>query len=88
MDGNKVAVGSQDLYTEDAGAFTGASSTGMLASVGCEYVLCGHSERRSVFGDSDEMVNKKVGVFLVCGYVILISVFVVGIDRATISDDE
>ncbi|CAN0370186.1 unnamed protein product [Ectocarpus sp. 6 AP-2014] len=60
VDGNKVAVGSQDLYTEDAGAFTGASSTGMLASVGCEYILCGHSERRSVFGDSDEMVNKKV----------------------------
>lgn len=60
VDGNKVVVGAQDLYIEDAGAFTGASSTGMLDSVGCAYVLCGHSERRSVFGDSDEMVNKKV----------------------------
>lgn len=60
MEGNKVAVGAQDLYTEDAGAFTGAVSPGMVQAVGCSYVLCGHSERRSVFGDSDEMVNKKV----------------------------
>lgn len=60
MEGNKVAVGAQDLYIQDAGAFTGAVSTGMIASVGCSYVLCGHSERRSVFGDSDEMVNEKV----------------------------
>lgn len=62
VDGNKVAVGAQDLYTESQGAFTGAVSTGMLESVGCSYVLCGHSERRSVFGDSDEMVNTKVCV--------------------------
>lgn len=60
MSGNRVTVGAQDLYTENAGAFTGATSTGMLKSVGCTYVLCGHSERRSVFGDSDETVNKKV----------------------------
>ncbi|CAM9221338.1 unnamed protein product [Pylaiella littoralis] len=60
VEGNKVAVGAQDLYIQDAGAFTGAISTGMIASVGCSYVLCGHSERRSVFGDSNEMVNQKV----------------------------
>ncbi|CAN0288867.1 unnamed protein product, partial [Hapterophycus canaliculatus] len=60
VEGNKVVVGAQDLYTESQGAYTGATSTGMLSSVGCSYVLCGHSERRSVFGDSDEMVNAKV----------------------------
>lgn len=60
VSGNKVAVGAQDLYTEKQGAYTGAVSTGMIESLGCKYVLCGHSERRSVFGDSDEMVNKKV----------------------------
>ena len=55
-----VSVGAQDLYIEEKGAFTGAVSTGMLASVGCTYVLCGHSERRVVFGDSNEYVNQKV----------------------------
>lgn len=60
VSGNRVTVGAQDLHIEEKGAFTGAVSTGMLASVGCIYVLCGHSERRSVFGDSDDMVNKKV----------------------------
>jgi len=59
LKGSKVGLGAQDCYTADAGAFTGAVSTGMLESVGCDYVLSGHSERRSVFGDSDEDVNAK-----------------------------
>ena len=57
--GSKVGLGAQDCYTADAGAFTGAVSTGMLESVGCDYVLSGHSERRATFGDSDEDVNEK-----------------------------
>merc|ERR1719258_283366 len=57
--GSKVGLGAQDCYTADAGAFTGAVSTGMLESVGCDYVLSGHSERRATFGDSDEDVNAK-----------------------------
>merc|ERR1711990_641982 len=57
--GSKVGLGAQDCYTADAGAFTGAVSTGMLESVGCDYVLSGHSERRATFGDSDADVNKK-----------------------------
>jgi triosephosphate isomerase len=60
LKGSKVGLGAQDCYAEaDAGAFTGATSTAMLESVGCDYVLSGHSERRAIFGDSDEDVNAK-----------------------------
>jgi triosephosphate isomerase len=55
-----VAVGAQDLYIEPKGAFTGEISPAMLKDVGCNYVLCGHSERRHVLGESDEFVGKKV----------------------------
>ncbi len=55
-----VAVGAQDVYFEEKGAFTGEISAAMLKDVGCNYVLCGHSERRHVLGESDEVVNKKV----------------------------
>lgn len=55
-----VAVGAQDLYVEQEGAFTGEISPGMLKDVGCIYVLCGHSERRHVIGESDELVGRKV----------------------------
>jgi triosephosphate isomerase len=55
-----VAVGAQDVYIEPKGAFTGEISPAMLKDVGCNYVLCGHSERRHVLGESDELVGKKV----------------------------
>lgn len=45
--GSKVALGAQDLYTEDKGAFTGAVATSMIKSTGAQWVLCGHSERRA-----------------------------------------
>jgi triosephosphate isomerase len=56
-----VAVGAQDLYIEPKGAYTGEISAAMLKDLGCTYVLCGHSERRHVIGEGDELVNKKVG---------------------------
>jgi len=56
---SKVGVGGQDCHWEAGGAYTGAVSTAMLKSVGVDYVLTGHSERRAVFGDSDTDVNKK-----------------------------
>ena len=55
-----VAVGAQDVYFEPKGAFTGEISPAMLKDVGCTHVLCGHSERRHVLGESDELVGKKV----------------------------
>lgn len=55
-----IAVGAQDLYFEQNGAFTGEISVSMLKDVGCTYALCGHSERRHVIGETDELINKKV----------------------------
>ncbi len=55
-----VAIGAQDVYFEEKGAFTGEISPAMLKDVGCTYVLCGHSERRHVLGETDDVVNKKL----------------------------
>ena len=56
-----IALGAQDIYYEPKGAFTGEISASMLKDIGCTYVLCGHSERRHVIGETDELINKKVG---------------------------
>jgi triosephosphate isomerase (TIM) len=58
--GRRVALGAQNMHFEASGAFTGEVSPSMLADVGCKYVILGHSERRHVFGETDEMVNRKV----------------------------
>lgn len=55
-----VAVGAQDLHAADSGAFTGGVSGPQIASTGASWVLVGHSERRSVFGDNDVAVLKKL----------------------------
>ena len=60
IDGRAVGYGAQDLCWEDEGAFTGAVSGSQLADIGCEYVLVGHSERRTIFMESDEIVAKKM----------------------------
>jgi triosephosphate isomerase (TIM) len=58
-----IAVGAQHCHTEKSGAFTGEVSAAMLAEV-CDYILAGHSERRHVFGESDETVGAKVTAIL------------------------
>ena len=55
-----ITVGAQQVYYEDKGAYTGSVAASMVKSVGCEYVLCGHSERRTLFSDSDVNINAKV----------------------------
>jgi len=55
-----VDVGAQDLYYETEGAYTGEISPPMLKSLGCRYVIVGHSERRNLFGETDRIVNKKL----------------------------
>ncbi|NPA13710.1 MAG: triose-phosphate isomerase [Aquificae bacterium] len=55
-----VKIGGQNCYYEKEGAFTGEISPVMLKAAGCEYVILGHSERRHIFGESDELINKKV----------------------------
>ena len=55
-----VALGAQHCHWEESGAFTGEVSPAMLAKLTVKYVIVGHSERRELFGETDEMVNKKV----------------------------
>jgi triosephosphate isomerase len=54
-----VGVAGQDVYWEKEGAFTGEISAGMLKEAGAEFAIIGHSERRRMFGDTDEVVNRK-----------------------------
>lgn len=56
----KIAIAAQNVYWEESGAFTGEISVDMIKEVGCTYSIVGHSERRELFGETDEQVNKKV----------------------------
>ena len=60
IDGKHVGYGAQDLHWEDKGAFTGAVSGAMIADICAEYVIIGHSERRTLFGDNEVAVAKKL----------------------------
>ena len=57
---SNIAIGAQNLYWEDSGAFTGEVSAPLLKEVGVEYVIIGHSERRQYFGETNQTVNKKI----------------------------
>jgi triosephosphate isomerase len=64
---SSISVGAQDVYFEPDGAFTGEISTSMLKDIGCTYCLCGHSERRHVIGETDELINKKLAAAIAGG---------------------
>lgn len=55
-----VTVAAQNAYFEEPGAFTGETALDMIMDVGCQWVILGHSERRHVLGETDELINKKV----------------------------
>lgn len=58
--GSNVALGAENFYIEDKGAFTGEISAPMLKDAGVKYIIIGHSERRDIFGENDILINQKV----------------------------
>jgi len=74
LEGTPIAVGAQNMYHEDDGAFTGETSAAMLTSVGCTYVILGHSERRHYFGETNEFINKKAKKALTAGLIPILCV--------------
>ncbi|HQR27079.1 MAG TPA: triose-phosphate isomerase [Nocardioides sp.] len=69
VDGDRLSIGygAQDVSTQDSGAYTGEISAGMLAKLGCSYVVVGHSERRQYHAETDEVVNAKAHQALAAG---------------------
>ncbi len=60
LHGSVIQLGAQNMHAAESGAYTGEVSAGMLRSVGCRYVILGHSERRTLFGETDADVKEKV----------------------------
>ena len=65
--GGKLHLGAQNCHQKESGAFTGEVSAQVLASVGCEYVILGHSERRQYFGEDDALLSQKLKAALAAG---------------------
>ncbi|MHC4998726.1 MAG: triose-phosphate isomerase family protein, partial [Planctomycetota bacterium] len=75
LSASNIALGSQNVYFEEKGAFTGEISCAMLKDTSCAYAIIGHSERRHVMGESDAMINKKISAAISGG---LLPIFCVG----------
>jgi triosephosphate isomerase (TIM) len=67
IDGGNIGLGAQNMHWEESGAYTGEVSADMLLTLGCGYVIIGHSERRAYFGETNANVNKKVKTALAKG---------------------
>ena len=67
IDGSAIQLGAQNLHWESKGAFTGEISASMLVEAGCTHVIIGHSERRQLFGETNETVNKRLHAALAAG---------------------
>lgn len=76
-----VILGGQNSHPAQKGAFTGEATATMLSSLGCRYVLCGHSERRAIFGESPEFVGEKVVATLAGGLSPILCVGETQLDR-------
>lgn len=74
LKGTAVKVGAQDVFYEKSGAFTGEVSPAMLADAGCEFGLVGHSERRHVIGETDEIIRKKLDALLDAGLDVILCI--------------
>lgn len=67
LEGSAVRLGAQDMHWEPEGAYTGEVSAGMLLTCGCRYVILGHSERRTYFGETDATVNQRLKAAVAVG---------------------
>jgi triosephosphate isomerase len=74
LQGSRIALGAQNLYPENEGAFTGEVSPTMLLDLGCKYVILGHSERRHKLGESDAFINRKVRFALTAGLDVILCI--------------
>lgn len=72
--GTKIKVGVQDFYHQPNGAFTGEVSLAMAKDIGAKVVLVGHSERRHVIGECDDLINRKVRAALAAGFEVILCV--------------
>jgi triosephosphate isomerase len=72
--GSRLGLGAQTCYFEAQGAFTGEVSAELLADAGCSHVIVGHSERRALFGETDEVVRRKLEAALSAGLVPIVCV--------------
>ncbi|PQJ97367.1 triose-phosphate isomerase [Chromatium okenii] len=62
LSGTSIKLGAQNTSTKESGAYTGEVSASMLANFGCQYVICGHSERREYYGETDAIIAEKVSI--------------------------
>jgi len=74
LKGSRIALGAQNMYPENEGAFTGEVSPAMLIDLGCRYVILGHSERRHKLGESDAFIHQKVRFALTSGLDVILCV--------------
>jgi triosephosphate isomerase len=74
LENSNIALGAQNMYFESSGAFTGEVSAEMLLDAGCTYVILGHSERRHILDESDELINRKVKAALAAGLKVMMCV--------------
>jgi triosephosphate isomerase len=72
--GSNIKLSAQNCYPEPQGAFTGEVSPALLKDVGCQYVIIGHSERRQLFGETDELVNRKARALAEAGLGVILCI--------------
>ncbi len=69
LEASPIATGAQNIHWESEGAYTGEIAPDMIRDAGCRYVIIGHSERRQLFGETDQAVNRKVEAALAAGLI-------------------